>query len=165
MSETTTTADSSRQSMIDNIHHAINHRYAHLDAQFIPDFCMQVKLRLATAGRSLLKSTPQTLIDILSEEDLLQEVSSSAGANKQFALNGISSAGSQYDFVLKAALGPGFISFWFRNQSNNLDKPLMQALDIIDRIYQRLEQLNLENSNGEAGKQDNTSGWDQSQTA
>lgn len=140
-------ADASRQSMIDTIHHSLQYHYPHLQAQFIPDFCMQVKLSLPRVKQSLLKTTPQAVINILREQGIQPEHASHQATpshlTNQFLLGRTHPAQNAGAFVLKAALGPNFISFWFRNQSgaDNLDKPLLAALEIIDRISQRISEL------------------------
>ena len=130
----------SHREMLDRIWDEIRNNYAHLNVAFLPDVYMQAKIRLAAPRASLLNQPSNTLVDILQSEGFQPDDQGAEGGSRQYVLNQRYREKDGCRFVLKAAFGPSFISFWFRNESpeTRLDLPLIYALEILNRIYHRV---------------------------
>lgn len=123
--------------------------YAHLHPSFYPNsICMQAKISISVnPGESLLKD-PGIFADILKTENFVEEPISSIKASvrqqaKQYILVNDEIADIGHRFVLKAIFGPSFVSLWFRNESScdRLEVPLCYALEIMNKLHDRLNRV------------------------
>lgn len=137
----------SRDTMLSTVNDAIQHRYSHLNAHFYPDYCMQVKIQLSPGYNALRRGSPDALLDILRSESFFADEDSGSqshrdthSSTRQYTLNNREATHAGCNFILKAALGPTFISFWFRNTSTagDIDTPVLRALNILDRINEKM---------------------------
>lgn len=129
----------------------ITQRYAHLTPRFHPNNNMQAKIHLRNRTTSMLER-PEPFIQVLLNHRFLPDALSHRDvtenrplSNHQYILLNSDLKMIGYEFMLQATLGPSFIFIVFRNLSAHwrLDIPLYYALEILNRIDDRLNQIDL----------------------
>lgn len=137
------------RSILENTTRNISTRYAHLSPRFYPNHCMQAKIQLRNPAISMLNH-PEPFIQVLLDQHFLPHMPSLSpdihsihhrGHQYRLTNNALEKIG--YQFVLTAYLGPRFISLSFKNTSRHwrLDIPLFYALEVINRLDDRLNQI------------------------
>lgn len=137
----------SRKEILSLIDTEMAQKYSHLYPHFIPDYCLQAKIRVANQGVSLIKHTPPALLRILESQRFVPDSfehyrSDSPGLadSQQYVLDNKEIERIGFRFVMKATIGPSFISFWFRNTSDaqRFDVPVLYALEIINTLSMQI---------------------------
>ena len=140
-----------QSSRIERLKAELQSKYEHLHPRFYPDsICMQAKISISVLPGQSLLIDPGLYADVLQHENFQAEYFKHRLPNKsgvkdsqQFVLNNEAISSIGHRFVLKATFGPSFISFWFRNESTDdrLDIPLCYALEIINKLHDRLNRV------------------------
>lgn len=122
------------------IEEKIRERYAHLSPTFIPDRYIQAKIRWPANSKINLLSDPSKVIEILARYGFIADEESDSG--KQLT----HSSEESVNFILKAGLGPTFISFWCRDDSEDLQpyNTIFHALDLIHKIDRDIQRLDID---------------------
>ena len=129
----------------------ISQRYAHMSPRFFPNHTMQAKIQLHNRTVSMLKRPEpyiQTLLDqrFLPESIVIREVKEQTPlSSHQYLLVNTDLTAIGYEFMLQATLGQSFIAVAFRNLSKHwrLDIPLFYALEILNRVEERINRIDL----------------------
>lgn len=155
-----------RENLLRIIEHESQHKYPHLHVRFHPDRYMQAKINVDTKAGLLQKGASRKLAEILkSEKFFLEEFShhlpqcDSKLDAPQYVLINKELERIGYQFVMKASIGPGFISFWFRNESDSprLDLPVFYALEILNKLHDKIQHINFSYRSDSGKVQDNQS--------
>lgn len=136
---------------IEHLKYEMLSKYPHLHLRFYPDsICMQAKIDInVKPGESLLLD-PGLYSEILQAENFIVDnfehrLPSNHGKKdgRQYVLVNEKIAKIGHKFVLKATFGPRFISLWFRNESScdRLEIPLCYALEILNKLHDRLNRV------------------------
>lgn len=145
-------SDMSHREILAYVEKEIQQNYAHLSPLFYPDNCFQAKIRVPSGSKVVLLNNPKPYIEILEDSGFtphrFEHVNESCDHNKdgtQYTLINREIEKIGYRFVLKATLGTNFISVWFRNESQDwrLDLPVFYALEIINRLQDRVNQADV----------------------
>ncbi len=149
----------SHDDLLEIISRETRQKYPHLNVRFYPDNYMQAMIRIKATKQSLLKKSPLDFINVLHAENFypeqLNHQSLHDGEPKeeqrdafQYVMKNNELEKIGYRFVMKASFGPTFISFLFKNISDNsrLDLPVFYALEILNKLHQTLNEA----SNSEA---------------
>jgi len=120
------------------IEEKIRERYSHLSPTFIPDRYIQAKIRWPANSKINLLYDPSQVIEVLLRYGFVPDTE--GDSDKQYT----HVSEKKVDFVLKAGLGPTFISFWCRDDSEELQpyNTIFLALDIIHKIDRDIARLN-----------------------
>lgn len=140
---------------IERLKTEMTRKYRHLHPRFFTDsICMQAKIDInVNPGQSLLID-PGLYADILQTENFIAEHFEHRLPNRsgrkdgqQYVLTNEEIAHIGHKFVLKATFGPSFISLWFRNEStcDRLETPLCYALEIMNKLHDRINRVSTHN--------------------
>lgn len=138
-----TTPDIPRAELLHVIQEEAALKYPHLHVRFFPHRCLQAKIRIKTRRSCLMADPPAVLLRILEsmrfrpeQFEHYRKQQPAVRDAQQFVLENKEIEKIGYRFVMKATIGPSFISFWFRNQSDaeRLDLPVFYALEILNKL-------------------------------
>lgn len=147
-----TTPGISRQELLRLIETEASVKYPHLHVRFFPHRCMQARIRINSKRSCLMADPPAVLLRLLESMRFYPEhfehyrkQQPAARDAQQFVLENKEIEKIGYRFVMKATIGPSFLSFWFRNESDSerIDLPVFYALEILNKLAQHIREAEL----------------------